>query len=67
MVELPRSADSSPRCLDCVARVIRIDGTEDGSRTIAFEVRRMRFCGLSEMESSEEEDLPPPAGYGLLQ
>lgn len=67
MVELPQSAESSPRCLDCVARVLRIDETENGTRTIAFEVRRMRFCGLTEMGDSKEEDSPPPATSGLLQ
>jgi hypothetical protein len=42
LVELPHPPQSSPRCLDCLGRVVRVD-QRDAACHVAFVVRRFEF------------------------
>lgn len=67
VLDLPKAPDSSPKCLDCMARVVRINDAELGHRLVAFEVRSMRFTGRNEPDSSGEETPSELAGSGYFQ
>jgi hypothetical protein len=44
ILEMPRHPDFSPRCLECKARVVRIDSAGEGRFSVGYRIQRMRVC-----------------------
>ena len=66
-VALPHGPHFPPKCLDCSAKVIRVEQTESGEPLVAFQMRRVRFgapCSLDQPASDSMVEIP---GLGFLQ
>ncbi len=44
MLELPRHPNFSPRCLECKAKIVRIDIAGKDRFSVSFKIQRMRVC-----------------------
>jgi hypothetical protein len=44
MLELPRHTNFSPRCLECKAKVVRIDIAGEDRFSVGYKIQRMRVC-----------------------
>jgi hypothetical protein len=44
MIELPHDSSSSPRCLDCMSKVLRVTDAGADGFCATFEIQRMRVC-----------------------
>ena len=44
VLELPRHTDFSPRCLECKAKVMRIDVAGEDRFSVGYKIQRMRVC-----------------------
>ena len=44
VLELPRHTDFSPRCLECKAKVARIDMAGQDRFSVGYKIQRMRVC-----------------------
>lgn len=65
VVNLPKSHRFEPRCLDCLAKVVRV-GPDIGPRYLAFEVRRMQFRHRPDKASAPGAPFPELAGAGYV-
>jgi PilZ domain-containing protein len=64
-LHLPQSPQFSPKYLACDAKVVRVETAPRGQQTIAFSVRRMRFCDRAGLENPVQEAAGElePVGY----
>jgi len=66
-VALPHSPHFPPKCLDCSAKVVRVEWTESGEPLVALEMRRVRFGAPCSLDQPASDDVVEMRGLGFLQ